>query len=340
MPNRDRAEKLLPIATVNRTSARSVLCSATEHDRGARLGPTRLDSIYAVFPKMVMVERNRHRGLSLSDRSSRAVPPEKLIAEIRSGEGLAMPAVFRRRTTGMGGGEEYTGDELIEHQVFWVQNALDAADSAEAAMAHDEAKETVNRRLDPYIYAHTLMTGTRDAWLNFLGLRLDGGADPTIQALAREVFAVYKAAVPTVLRPGEWHLPFVAGDDWELAWSEHGRRDSGGVRMVTEEQLRVLKELSAARCAHLSYNDLETGARMTVERALAICSKLRDSRPFHPSPFEHLATPDSYGPIGSDLDAWQDWRNRDKWGNFYGWIQFRKTMPGEAVAPLPAGYEL
>jgi hypothetical protein len=41
---------------------------------------------------MILGERNRHRAFSLSDRSSRAVPPEKLIAEVRNDP--AMPAKF------------------------------------------------------------------------------------------------------------------------------------------------------------------------------------------------------------------------------------------------------
>jgi hypothetical protein len=78
MSNRNLAEYLLPIATINRTSAELIVSSAHAWAGTARYHETRLDSIYGVFPKMVLGERNRHRCFSLSDRSSRAVPPEKL----------------------------------------------------------------------------------------------------------------------------------------------------------------------------------------------------------------------------------------------------------------------
>jgi hypothetical protein len=178
-----------------------------------------------------------------------------------------------------------------------------------------EAKETVNRRMDMYLYMHTLQTGTRDGWYNFLGLRLDAGADPTIQVFAQECFMAYKAATPNRLSPGSWHLPFV--DIHEVATTD------------------ILINLSAARCAHLSYNDLETGQRMTLERALGIAAKLKDTSPLHASPFEHQATPDRR----SGIDA-RFWLGQDQWGNLPYWRQARKMIPGEAVAPMPAGWSL
>lgn len=312
--NRSLAIDIHPVAMINRTSAQTILSSVHVTAGDARRDITRLDSQYIVFPKMVLGERNRHRCFSLSDRSSRAVPPEKLIAEIQSGEGLAMPAKFRRRTTGMGGGEELQGDELIEAQLDWIEDALNACDSAERAMMR-EAKETVNRRLDMYIYMHSLQTGTRNGWYNFLGLRLDKGADPTIQVLANCCYSAYTSVEPNRLSPGSWHLPFI--DIHEVATTD------------------ILINLSAARCAHLSYNDLETGQRMTIERALGIAVKLKDTSPLHASPFEHQATPD---------ESWEwpktNWKNRREHGNLPGWRQARKMIPGEAIAPLPTGYEL
>jgi thymidylate synthase ThyX len=310
--NRDLAEQIFPLATINRTSAVAVK-SSTHMSGDIR---TRLDSIYVVFPKMVMGERNRHRCFSLSDRSSRAVPPEKLIAEVRSGEGLAMPAKFRKRVKGMGGGDELMGDELIEAQLDWIEDALNAADGAERAMKR-EAKETVNRRLDMFIYMHSLQTGVQSGWLNFFGLRLDQGADPTIQVLAQKCFEAYRTTIPNALSPGSWHLPFI--DIHEAATTD------------------ILINLSAARCAHLSYNDLETGQRMTLERALGIAAKLKDTSPLHASPFEHQATPDTQIDINGIRAGW---KNRGEHGNLPGWRQARKMIPDEQIAPLPEGYEL
>lgn len=305
--NQSLALDIHSIATVNRTMAQSIKSSI--HESGDIW--TRLDSIYGVFPKMVMGERNRHRCFSLSDRSSRAVPPEKLIEEIRRGIGLAMPAKFRRRAKGMGGGEELTGDELYGAQLGWIVDALNAADAAERAMQTEE-KETVNRRLDMYIYMHTLMTSTRAGWLNFFGLRL-ANASPTIELFAERCFINYKRVTPEVLKPGEWHLPFTdAIDDGFI-------------------------DISAAHSAHLSYNDLATGQQMTVPRALDIAAKLRDSRPLHASPFEHQATPDVWTTFKTYPNGWL---HPQEHGNLPGWRQARKMIPGEMIAPLPEGWEL
>lgn len=338
--NRQRAEALLPGWT-NKTSAQSIASSVTEYGID-----TRLDSIYGLIPKMVLGERNRHRGFSLSDRSSRAVPPERYLEEVRSGEGLAMPAKFRRRTTGMGGGEELTGDELIEAQVRWIHDALDAADATERAIAAGEEKETANRRLDSYVYTHTLQTATRAIWLNTFGLRL-ANASPTFELYALRCFEAYRTVTPRLLRPGEWHRPFVDNETEADKWLMNLWGVDADLR-DEDKRPKILNDVSAARCAHLSYRDLATGQRMTIERALSICTTLRDSRPLHASPFEHQATPD-------EVQGWSEhdavaqhsrehripiWKNPYQHGNLYGWRQARKMIPGEAVAALPEGFEL
>jgi thymidylate synthase ThyX len=333
----------------HRTSAQVILDSITPYGEN-----TRLTSIYVVFPKFVLAERNRHRGFSLSDRSSRAVPPEKLIEEVRTDP--AMPAKFRKRAKGMGGGEELDGDHLANAQANWHKAALYVCEYAEHSV--DLAKEIANRPLDPFIRMHSLMTATRDVWLNFFGLRLDSGADPTIQVLAQKCFEAYKASAPTLLQPGEWHLPFVDETEDEIVSQEpllSGAR-AGDFIDWGKATLGIKRRLSAARCAHLSYNDLETGKRMTIERALSIYDKIVGSRPIHASPCEHQAcvgeidayTIDFTEPIEEqkakrELPTLIELRMKhpNQHGNFAaGWRQARKMLPNEAVAPLPEGYEL
>lgn len=323
MSNRNHAFLIYDEATTNKTSAQMIRPSVHEGTADPRKDLTRLDTIYGVFPKAVIGERNRHRCFSLSDRSSRAVPPEKMFEEVRSGVGLAMPAKFRKRVRGMGGGEELTGDELIEARLNWIEDALDCVDMAERANKRGEEKETVNRRLDWCVYLHTLQTGTFAGWMNFYGLRCDEDASPTIKLFADKCFEVYKAATPTPLSPGEWHLPFT--DEWNDSLSEGDRIN-----------------LSAARAAHLSYNDLATGKRMLLHRGLQISEGLRGGRILHASPFEHQATPDDFRWDYNRRTNMEDrrWLNPREHGNLPGWRQYRKMLPGEAVAKLPEGYEL
>jgi len=87
---------------------------------------------------------------------------------------------------------------------------------------------------------------------------------------------------------------------------------------------------------------------MTYDHAERIHNTLKNSRPFHPSPFEHIATPDRMidqlqydgsTPLGKRFVP-VGWEHPELHGNLYGWVQYRKTMLGEAVASLPEGYSL
>ena len=91
----------------------------------------------------------------------------------------------------------------------------------------------------------------------------------------------------------------------------------------------------------------ETGRRSTVEEDLVLYDRLLGGQPIHASPAEHQATPDEYDEGGLqiiDLEAGNYHRNHagfkhlEEHGNFRGWRQFRKMLPGEACAPLPEGY--
>lgn len=303
----------------------------------------RLTSMYVIFPKMILGERNRHRAFSLSDRSSRAVPPEKLIEEVR--EDPAMPAQFRKRIKGMGGGDLLEGRELEDAQGAWRYMARSVANMAERWSVQGLAKEIVNRPLDPFIRMHSLMTATRDGWMNFFGLRLDENADPTIQRLAQKCYTAYTESKPDTLSPGDWHLPFC---DLQVETGINGWSPDhieGGDGETYSDVVEYCLKLSAARCAHLSYNDLETGRRMTLDRAVAIYDKLTKSRPLHASPLEHQATPDTWRAyLRSDEREIHgnlgEWENPLEHGNLPGWRQARKMLPGEAVAPLPEGFEI
>jgi thymidylate synthase ThyX len=317
----------------HRTSAEVVLDSITPYG-----DETRLTSMYVVFPKMVLGERNRHRGFSLSDRSSRAVPPEKLIQEVR--DDPAMPALFRGRTTGMGGGVEFGGTALSDAREAWRKAARQAADRTEEMTFLNLAKEVVNRGLDPYIRMHSLMTATRDVWLNFFGLRLDAGADPTIQVLAQRCFEAYRASTPKLLQPGEWYLPFVNPNE-DVGHPENWNPILGSDSPDDDYYYSRALKLSAARCAHLSYNDLETGQRMTVEKALRIYDRLITSRPIHASPTEHQACVDILVPNRESWTKPSQLSHPEQSGNFtLGWVQARKLIPGEAVAELPERFVL
>jgi hypothetical protein len=179
--------------------------------------------------------------------------------------------------------------------------------------------------------------------MNFFGLRLDSAADPTLRALAEACWAVWNESDPQVLQPDEWHLPFVEKTDWQ---------ESYGLPGSMGWSLDRMKRVSVARCARLSYTSFETGKRSTIEEDLALYERLVESSPIHASPAEHQATPDSriqipyMRPIGTgggrfEVDHYESgaWINPKEAGNLGpGWRQYRKMLPGEALAPLPEAY--
>jgi thymidylate synthase ThyX len=286
--------------------------------------------------KFVLAERNRHRMFSLSDRSSRAIPTKRLIDEILGGTGLAMPVEFRRNIPGMAGGEPFTGEELLLAQQRFEDDARAACVGARTAMEANEAKETVNRRLDPYSWTYTVMTATRDCWLNFAGLRLDKFAQPEIRVFAESFWRAWNESTPKLLKPGQWHTPFVDGEDW-ISIEEMASRPGEGY-MPEHDTLNKAIKLSVGRCAHTSYVDFETGNRMTVEKAIGLYDKLITFRPLHASPSEHQCTPDELANPIITYRAEPMWMHPKLHGNLPGWIQHRKQLPGERVAPLPEGY--
>ena len=202
----------------------------------------------------------------------------------------------------MQAGEELTGDVLEIAKRVWDLARMDAIGSARALVEVGAHKQLVNRLLEPFTHIRVLVSATD--WANFLHLRDHPDAEPHIQILAREVRKCLYQGKPTLLQPGQWHLPYV------LPAERQGLKH--------EDQLTV----SAARCASLSYRTVD-GHQMTVERALALREKLVGS-PVHASPFEHQATPDER--TGGD---W--WAHPEEHGNFRGWRQYRKQIPQEAV---------
>ena len=73
---------------------------------------------------------------------------------------------------------------------------------------------------------------------------------------------------------------------------------------------------------------------MTPERAIVLHDKLVASTPLHASPCEHQAKVDEgyeWRPDAGRETRWA-WRNPYFGGNLGpGWIQYRKTLPGECL---------
>ena len=168
-------------------------------------------------------------------------------------------------------------------------------------------KQIVNRVTEPYSHIKVLVTSTN--WSNFMHLRDHKDAQPEIKELARVIKKAISESKGTYLETDEWHLPYVSKEEQDdLFTTTFG---------PTEEIWKYLREISAARCARLSYNNFD--GTVDQSKDVLLFDKLAGSTPIHASPLEHQARPDPW-----HLDA-------HLWGNFNKWVQHRKMVPNEAI---------
>ena len=258
----------------------------------------RLTTLQLRMHRFILPEFNTHRAFSRNTRSERAVPVKKLIEEVRNSP--AMPIHWGKNQPGMQAHEELTAIRITSAKDFWRSAAWQAADYAEELANLGLHKQIANRVLSPFTWAHTLVTATE--FSNFFALRRHEDAQPEIRALADAMHDAMQASKPENLKPGQWHLPYVLNSE---------RNDY---------TLETCIKLSVARCARVSYEPFDGNA--SVEKELERYELLVGAVPLHASPAEHQGTPDEYC-------AQFGWDHQEDHGNFRGWRQFRKMLPGE-----------
>ena len=297
------------------------------------------------YPKFIHGEFMTHRKFSRNASSSRAIPTKKLLEEVRSDELRAAPVFWGKNQAGMQAAaelsREYVQDDLCvpydQAKKDWAAAAHAAADHAQKLADLGAHKQIVNRILEPFLHINVVASATDIN--NFFGLRLDAAAQPEIRVLAEKMWEAKETSVPRILKPGDWHVPFVDPDEAVDLF----RIDPG-------EWPAIPIKVSVARCARVTHLSFVTGKKSTVEEDLQLYDKLLGSQPIHASPAEHQATPDSFGLVSFDKESSDElnsrysismnveWENLYDHGNFTGWRQFRKMIPGENIAPLPSEY--
>jgi hypothetical protein len=300
----------------------------------------RLITVEVTFPRYLLAEFNTHRRFSRNSASSRAIPPEKQLMRIRNEPFI--PRVFYGRAKGMGQAAPLdkrqhgiaenawlrARDEVVRQALSlitapgyvnqWeietvIQKIAEEPEGREGWL--NVSKSTVNRLLEPFMWHTVIVTATE--WDNFFALRCPPGdevdeefpAEPEIQRTALAMREAMRASEPNPMPLGQWHLPLVMevektqiinAEDAEKAWEYWAM-------------------VSAGRCARVSFDTHENYE--APEASYARAERLLSNG--HLSPFEHAATPlqpDQYGP---------DWQEDGTISNFDGWLQFRKTIPGE-----------
>jgi hypothetical protein len=263
----------------------------------------RLATFELRYPRIVHSELMTHRVFSRGASSSRAIPISRSIKDILRDP--AEPVAWGSNKPGMQAGAELTGIRHTLARMAWHGTKRCAILGARISQWVGAHKQVANRILEPWSHISVVVTSTD--YENWFALRCHPNADPTLKALADTMFEAREASTPGLLQSGEWHLPYITERD----------------RLYHDNDIEVLKQMSAARCARVSYNNHD-GTTPSLGQDMELFGYLMADAPVHASPTEHQATPD------------KKW-SRDRWskpklhGNFYGWIQFRKTIPGEAV---------
>lgn len=265
----------------------------------------RLTTLQLRYPRFVHSEFMTHRCFSRNASSSRAIPIDKMIEQVETDP--AYPMQWGSNKKGMQAGEEVEG--VLEAMEAWKAASLSAVEHARKLQALGLHKQIVNRVLEPFQWINVIVTATD--WGNFLRLRNNELADPTIHLLAKYIQTVLETSKPV---EREMHLPYLTSEERVLPPAPARLKDEKAYAEYSESCAR-LYFISAARCARVSYNNHD-GSSPNTEKDLALADTLFGSG--HWSPFEHQALPMISEQAASVYS--------NKSGNFYGWVQARKTF--------------
>ena len=336
-----------------------------EHMYNARIlcdsvSPTgkRLTTFEVTFPRIVLAEAKTHRllrgaggnveeilidGLGINDdenlsrnsASSRAIPLTKQLERVMTHP--FVPARFPLNCKGMQP-QEYVEADHPMYQTL-VAEWLEARDKVlviarQLSSKRNVHKQIVNRLLEPWMWHTAILTATE--WDNFFALRCHPDAQFEVKRIADLMYDLYHnpPEAPQLVGPGLWHCPLIDNEDlslmmnWYLTKSQAYEGLPAGYEPATTE---LMKRMSAARCARVSM--LNHDGKRDVEADLGLFGKLIDpSHPLHASPFEHVATPYYSEGLIQDVDRTAYYGKKDlRSGNFVGWKQMRKFLPGENV---------
>jgi hypothetical protein len=277
----------------------------------------RLTTFELEYPRFIHAEFMTHRQLSRNCASSRAIPLSKMHEQIETN--MATPVYWGVNQPGMQASVELEGLNLDGVREIWKEAGKESVRWSKALGQYNVHKQIANRVTEPFQMMKTVVTATE--WDNWFWLRNHKDAQPEIAKLAKCMIWQQSASRPIVLRPGEWHVPYIKRS---VLRGQLYYWDSNELPLDAHSA----KIISASCCAQVSYRTTDD----TLDKAKIIFDKLINSEPCHASPVEHQATP------MTSLRA-QNWpdglthkqRDGSCWsGNFKGWIQHRQLIPNHS----------
>lgn len=269
-------------------------------------GSHRLTTFLLTMPRYVLAEFNTHRTHSRNAASSRAIPIHKRISMVELNPFI--PIEWGLDKPGMQASTVADPETAAKAEAIWLQARTNAVASAREMIELGIHKQIGNRLLEPFAFVQVLATAVETGWSNFFSLRADFNADPGIRDMAYKGLEAYNASIPQVLKPGQWHVPF--GENMPEGLTE-------------AERMKVL----VARAARLSFNNFD--GTVNTQKDFELHDGLTQNG--HWSAFEHVAqVPDfEQEPLSQVSFAAQEHYVHTHQGNLPGWVQLRKTYPGE-----------
>lgn len=282
---------------------------AREVSHRGDLGPNRITTIVARFPRPILSELNTHRVFSRNSASSRARSIKVVVADVMENPYIPLFTVNQRGMSGelvdavtqeaatvqwlaardaavasvltMLTGTVVSVDTLADTwrellDGYYQQVYLDKQDIPGSLNLH---KQNINRLLEPYMWHEAVITAT--AWENFIELRDHDDADPAIHALAKLIHAALNTSKPVTRVV---HAPFAA----HLAGTQFD-----GIGEISKSALVKSLEVSnytAGASAQVSYRPVQDGG--TGSDPAKLSTRLLKMK--HLSPFEHAAFSDDW----------------------------------------------
>jgi hypothetical protein len=315
----------------------------------------RLTTWCSTYPRKIHSEMLTHKALSRSSASSRAIPVAKMLSNIEADP--VVPIWWGANEPGMqafGEVEDKAGAEA-----WWREGIAASIAHARRGVELGLHKQIVNRVVEPGMWITVIYSSTTVS--NLYGLRIHSAAEPHCRKIVTMMKEAQDASTPKKLKPGEWHLPLIFDEDWEIAKTV----DSPLPNMVNVTNYLV--KVSVGRVARVSYLTHD-GKRDLVED-IKLHDKLIVQEPLHASPGEHVAQAMAYpqwfkdmypglaeytsralnigrmqdrvdqehsGKITPSQMAVEAALSQIQSGNFRGWKHYRKFHKNEHIGePMP-----
>jgi len=250
--------------------------------------------------------------LSLNANSSRAIPADRLAARVNEDP---YEPLWTAEQKGMSGAPA-TEDQCLEAGLAWDDFRYSAYDVQLWLKRIGIHKQETNLVLHPWSWSVCVITADHYGWDNWFRLRCADGVYPAIRRLAEQIREIHYESTPTMLYPGEWHIPFIEQCPDPLP-----------TQGIPLKHLAV----SGSCCARISYNNDTTETYETHLKRAKRCVELKHNV------FEHQLM----SPYESDLaemgvgyelvDGYWNYKRGSLHSNIAGWVQARKLIEQNAI---------